>query len=188
MSFQWVQTDPNGLQAPGYSAQTGYSYNYPRSAQTSPYAQPVVLPTPPVAVSPLPTGPVWIPVYSPNSQGVPLPSPGSKPVGLPSQPVLIDILHPHSRRSGAKQPHLIYDLRDYPEKALVNTRPQPVPLSDAHLDAPITSPPTNQIKVISKAFPWEIDVESAANDVPVTVGDLIGAVHGVFRNPPRNAV
>ena len=188
MAFQWVQTDPNGLQAPtGYSqAPTGYSYNYPRSAQTSPYAQPGLLPTPPVAVSPLPNGPVWLPVYSPGNQAVPLPSPGAKPMNLSSHPVLIDILHQNSRRSGAKQPHLIYDLRDYPEKSLVNTRPQPVPLSDAHLDAPITSPPTTQIKVISKAFPWEIDVESASNTVPVTVGDLISAVHGMLRNSLNN--
>jgi len=98
-------------------------------------------------------------------------------MSLYSEPVLIDILHSSSRRSGAKQPHLIYDLRDFPERALVNTRPHPVPLSDAHLDAPITSPPKNSIKVISKAFPWEIDVQSAAEDVPVTVGDLISAVH-----------
>jgi len=97
-------------------------------------------------------------------------------MSLPGQPVLIDILHPNSRRIGAKQPHLIYDLRDFPEKALVNTR-QAVPLSEAHLDAPITSPPTNQIKVISRAFPWEIDVESSSDNVPVTVADLIHAVH-----------
>jgi len=93
------------------------------------------------------------------------------------QPVLIDILHPASRRTGAKQPHLIYDLRDFPEKAMVNVRPQPVSLSDAHLDAPLTSPPSNRIKVISKAFPWEIDVESADETVPVTINDLINAVH-----------
>lgn len=96
---------------------------------------------------------------------------------LHSEPVLIDILHSSSRRSDARQPHLLYDVRDFPEKALVSTRPHPVQLSEAHLDAPITSPPTNQIKVISKIFPWEIDVESAADDLPVTVADLINAVH-----------
>jgi len=174
MSFPW-HGEPSSLQPP-----TGYSY-YPqaRSAQSSPYAQPaVLLPTPPVAVSPLPGGPVWLPVYSPGNTAVPLPSPGAQHRQLHhSEPVVIDILHPSTRRTGAKQPHLIYDLRDFPEKAFVNIRPQPAPLSEAHLDAPITSPPTTQIKVISKAFPWEVDVESAADDLPVTVGDLINAVH-----------
>lgn len=182
MAFQWtVQPGPD----PGLQAPAGYSYNYPRSAQTSPYAQPtVLLPTPPVAVSPLPGGPVWLPVYSPGSQQVALPSPSGRHQQLPPQgrqePVLIDILHPASRRAGGKQPHLMYDLRDYPERAMVNTRPGPVALSDAHLDAPLTSPPTTRIKVISKAFPWEIDVESADETVAVTVGDLINSVHGEF--------
>lgn len=185
MSFQWVQQpDPNLLgggpaQAIPPPSPGGYSYYYPRSAQTSPYAQPTLLPTPPVAVSPLPGGPVWLPYYSPNAQAQALPSPGHapRPQPGPTQPILIDILHPASRRVGAKQPHLIYDLRDFPEKAAVNVKPRPVALSDAHLDAPLTSPPTSAIKVISKEFPWEIDVESADENTPVTIADLINAVH-----------
>lgn len=190
MAFQWVQTDPNGGQLPPPSP-SGYSYYYPRSANTSPYAQPVMLPTPPVAVSPLPNGPVWLPLYSPNSQAQQLPSPSGRPRTIsqaqPASPVLIDILHPASRRAGAKQPHLVYDIRDFPERAAVNTRPKPVGLSDAHFEAPLTSPPTSAIKVISKDFPWEIDVESADEQTPVTIADLLNAVHDTLQKHITNS-
>lgn len=172
-------TDPNGI--PVQPAGLAGPYYYPRSAQSSPYAQPGLLPgmmpTPPTAVSPLP-GPVWLPYHSPNTQPSPLPSPGRSGGGVPAT-VLIDILH--AKRTlgvGSKQPHIVYDIRDYPENAAVNTRPNKVQLSDGHLEAPLTNPPVSSIKVISKAFPWEIDVESEDPSVPVTVGDLITAIHG----------
>ncbi|KAF8313468.1 hypothetical protein DL93DRAFT_2203037 [Clavulina sp. PMI_390] len=196
MSYTWAA----GLQ-PGLTVQDaampqaapGYSYNYPRSAQTSPYAQPVMLPTPPVAVSPLPAGPVWLPVgLSPNTQPMQLPSPSGRPRRLsqapPAGPVLIDILHPPTRRLGhmSTQPHLLYDIRDFPQKALLNSN-RPMLLPDAHALAAVTNPPTAQLKIISKAFPWEIDVESEDPSVAVTVGDVIVAIHETLHKHITNS-
>lgn len=130
---------------------------------------------------------MWMPVYSPNTGAVTLPQPSpnmqarsllpQQPQYQPQTPVLIDILHPSSRRTGAKGHHLIYDIRDFPEKAMVSTRPTYMGLSEQHIDAPLTNPPTTKLRVISKAFPWEIEVESQDETLPVTVGDLITTVH-----------
>jgi len=133
--------------------------------------------TPPVAVSPLPQ-PVYLPyTYSPGQHTIPLqPSPRSRPVNL--TPVLLDVLN--FRNVGSHQymnPHLHFDLRDFPSRAFVNSGRSLQLLSDSLLTASILNPATTSIKVISKAFPWEIDVESADDNTPVTLEDLISAVH-----------
>jgi hypothetical protein len=69
----------------------------------------------------------------------------------------------------------------------VSTRPTATQLSDAHLEAPITSPPVASIKIISKVFPWEIDVDSEDASVAVTVGDLLAAVHDALQKHITNS-
>jgi len=179
MAFQWYQTDPLGASSQATQQQPPPGYGpiyYSRSAPSSPYAQPVLLPTPPVAVSPLP-GQVWLPYgYSPGTAPIPLQrSPGAPPI--PAAPVLLDVLNPSTSWRHQTAPHIQYDIRDYPQRALVNTPAGAALLSQSHLGASITSPATTSIKVISKLFPWEIDVQSANSNTPVTVEDLIIAVH-----------
>ena len=41
----------------------------------------------------------------------------------------------------------------------------------------ISQPPTASITVISKLFPWEIQVASSSSSSPVTVEHLIHAIH-----------
>lgn len=70
---------------------------------------------------------------------------------------------------------MYYDLRDYPTRALVSTSPNYSSLSANHLAASITNPETTTMKIISKLFPWEVDVVSDGS--PITVDDLITAIH-----------
>jgi len=179
MTYQWYQTDPLGVPGQPVPLIPAQPLAYSRSAPNSPYHQgAILLPTPPVAVSPLPQ-PVYLPYgYSPGQQTIPLqPSPRARPTNL--APVLLDLLNYTSTavRRQHMNPHLNYDLRDFPSRALVRSGSTLSLLSDSLLVASILNPATTSIKVISKAFPWEIDVESADDNSPVTLEDLITSVH-----------
>jgi len=181
MTYQWYPTDHIGVPGQPIPVIPGQPTLYARSAPSSPYHQPgILLPTPPVAVSPLPQ-PVYLPYgYSPGQPTIPLqPSPRARSLNL--APVLLDVINFPSTASRRQQqtPHLHYDLRDFPSRALVSTNSS-FSLSDSLLTASILNPATTAIKVVSKAFPWEIDVESADDNTPVTLEDLITAVHAAL--------
>jgi len=189
MAYQWY--DPNqhqqgGLAAPGSNFVPTYGANgqivYQRSAPNSPFGAPVLLPGQPSPAA----QPVFLPQvpavagYSPGNVGVQLPSPNRIP-GQLSSPVLLDVLSPGNGPSwggrSSNTPHIHYDLRDYPSRALVTTHPQLSLLSQGHLKACITNPALAGIKIISKNFPWEIDVESERQGAPITVEDVINTLH-----------
>lgn len=158
----------------------------PFQAPTMPphWARNTPTPTPPSAVSSLPAAP-WLGYTSPPAHISGLLSPGQS-VG-DADVVMIDILQAKpTSAANSKHLHIVYDIRDYPENAALNTRPQKVQLSDTHLEAYLTDPPVSSIKVVSKAFPWVIDVDSGDESVPITVGDLIAAIHSAsFHIPYR---
>ncbi|KAF8328613.1 uncharacterized protein EI90DRAFT_3126070 [Cantharellus anzutake] len=70
-----------------------------------------------------------------------------------------------------------YDIREYPQYASLNTRPRRMALGDEYLRADATYPPCASMKIISKKFPWEIDVEYPKSSAAVTIGDVLQAVH-----------
>jgi len=188
MAYQWY--DPNaanqGLAAPGANLVPTYGTNgqivYQRSAPNSPFGAPVLLPAQPSPGA----QPIFLPQvggaavggYSPGNVAIQLPSPNRIPSQL-SGPVLLDVLNPGTGPSWGRSstPHIHYDLRDSPHRALVTTNPQLSALSPGHLRASITNPAVAGIKIISKNFPWEIDVESDRSSAPITVEDVITSIH-----------
>jgi len=184
MAYQWYDGN-QGLAAPGGNFVPTYGANgqivYQRSAPNSPFGGPVLLPGQPSPAA----QPVFLPQvaagYSPGHVGAQLPSPNRMPAQLQG-PVLLDVLNAGSGpswggRSSSSTPHIHYDLRDYPSRALVTTHPQLSLLSQGHLKASITNPATTGIKIISKNFPWEVDVESDRQGAPITVEDVVNTLH-----------
>ena len=191
MAYQWY--DPNAgnqnLAAPGGNLVPTYGANgqivYQRSAPNSPFGGPVLLPAQPSPAA----QPIFLPQvggpavagYSPGNVAIQLPSPNRIPSQL-SGPVLLDVLNPGTGPSWGRSsstPHIHYDLRDSPHRALVTANPQLSALSPGHLRASITNPAVAGIKIISKNFPWEIDVESDRSSAPITVEDVITTIHEV---------
>jgi len=161
---------------------------YSHSAPSTPYAyQPGVLyTTPPAQSIPLP---MWVPY-----PGYPYPTtPGHTPnhlpsISLPQDPQLIDILNSGMNMQWRNQenPRIYYDIRDDPSRAMVETNPNRSVLSHMHLKSGVTQPNISSMKIISKLFPWEIDVSSGSPNVPVTVEDLINAVHETLQKHITN--
>ncbi|KAF8331092.1 uncharacterized protein EI90DRAFT_1061668 [Cantharellus anzutake] len=171
MAYQWY--DPNAASGnQNLAAPTGLVPTYVLlPGQPSPAPQPVFLPQ--VSAAPMVAG------YSPGRVAVQLPSPNRGPVQL-GAPVLLDVLNAGSGTSWGgrtSSPRLYYDVRDYPSRASVLTGSQLSTLSSQLLRATVTNPPFARLKIVSKAFPWEIDVESNGPGEPITVEDVITAIH-----------
>lgn len=132
---------------------------------------PAYYPTPPTPTADLPA---WRAGYTSARPSV--------SVSVASDPQALDIISYQSRHYPADDPHLHYDMREAPSRAMLVTPSNRYTLSPAHLAAPITLPGANKITIISKLFPWEIIIVGERGGV-VTLSDLIGACHENLERP-----
>ena len=60
-------------------------------------------------------------------------------------------------------------------------------IPEALLAAPATEPAVHRMRIVSDAFPWDIDVSLARHDV-VTVKHILSAIHGMLQQPLEREV
>ncbi|KAF8521326.1 hypothetical protein JB92DRAFT_1818985 [Gautieria morchelliformis] len=56
-------------------------------------------------------------------------------------------------------------------------------ISERLLAEPATEPPVYQMRLVSDAFPWDINITPPGRKEVVTVGHVFGAIYGILQNP-----